>query len=120
MTTAKKIVVKKTVAKKSNLQPDMRTIKKINEEQIQDVYIDGMSSLMAGPSISKISFYNTIEASETEETRKVSLRLVMPTDVMIDMVLKLRTSMIKNEKTLNDGLDSRKNKTVELMVKLKD
>src|SRR3989338_7232874 len=90
MTTAKKVVAKKVVTKNTNAKkiassPTKRTIKKVNAEQIQDVYIDGMANLMAGPTISKISFYTIIDASETEETRKIALRLVMSTEVMIDI-----------------------------------
>lgn len=125
MTTAKKIVTKKVVTKNTDAKkivhsPAKRTIRKVNAEQIQDVYVDGMANLMAGPTISKISFYTVIDASETEETRKIELRLVMSTDVMIDMVSKLRASMMKNESVLNSVLDSHKNKTLALMDKLKD
>jgi hypothetical protein len=124
MTTTKKAVTKGMVAKNADANreissPSKKTIKKVNAEQIQDVFVDGMSNLMAGPTTAKISFYTTINSNKTEETRKIALRLVMSTDVMIDMVEKLRTSIMKNEGTLSSGLDSHKNKTLGLVDKLK-
>jgi len=115
-----KAVVKRSVVKKSVSSPSKRTIKKVNAEQIQDVFVDGMSNLMAGPTTAKISFYTTVNVTETEETRKMTLRLVMSTDVMIDMVAKLRSSILKNEGTLNGGLDSHKTKIFGFIEKLKD
>lgn len=129
MTTAKKVIVKKTVVKKmvaknagaNQVIPsaNKRTIHKVNTEQIQDIFIDGMSNLVAGPATAKISFYSTISASETEETRRMEVRLVMTTDVMIDIVEKLRSSIMKNEEKLKNGLDSHKIKTLGLVDKLK-
>lgn len=120
MATTKKAVVSNSVVKKSEAPQKKRAIKKINAEQIQDVYVDGMANLMAGPTTAKISFYTTVNVTEAEETRKMTLRLVMSTDVMIDMVTKLRSSILKNEGSLNSGLESRKAKIFGLVEKLKD
>jgi hypothetical protein len=119
MTITKKVVTRKVAAKKTTSPTPTRTIHKVNADQIKDVYIDGMSNLVAGPSIAKISFYSTISASETEETRMTALTLVMSTDVMIDIVAKLRSSIMTNEETLKTGLDSHKKKSLDSVDKLK-
>lgn len=124
MTTAKKKVAKKISTKimdanNSASRPPKKSIIKVNTEQIQDIFVDGMSNLSAGPAVVKISFYTNISSSETEIVRKTSLRLVMETTVMIDMVAKLQASILKNAGKLSGSLDMYKSETLELVDKLK-
>ena len=112
---AKKTVVKKAVVKKAVIGKSSRIIKTMEVDGVQDIYIDGMSSLMVGPSMAKISFHTTINASEDEELRKISLRLVMSSEVLIAMVEKLQSSIQKNKKNLINGLEAHQQKMLDLI-----
>lgn len=123
MTTVKKKVVKKIATKKTDVknstsQPPKRRIVKVNTEQIQDIFIDGMSNLSVGEVV-KITFYSVISSSETEIIRKPAFRLVMEHRVMIDMVVKLKGSILRNADKLSSVLDTHKKEILTLVDNLK-
>jgi len=125
MTTVKKKVVKKvavnkTNVKKSTSQSPKRRVVKAETEKIQDVFVDGMSNLSAGIEVVKITFYTDISSSETEVIRKHAFRLVMENSVMIDMVAKLKGSILKNADKYSVALDDHKKEILTLMDSLKE
>lgn len=111
MTTTKKIATKQKTNQQSN-----RNIK-IIDERAKDIYVDGISALMTGPTITKISFHTTIESDDEDETREIVLRLVMSTESMLRLVENLKSTTQRNRETLTNGVNSHHQRMLDLLEK---
>lgn len=110
--------LKKAIVKKAPQPEKKKVIKLAGDDELRDLFVDGMTAMMFGPTIAKITFHSTIDSDGNEDRARAALRLVMSTETLIKMVSDLTATLQKNKKNLLEGATSPRQKTIDLLNKL--
>lgn len=108
--------VKKLGTKKTSSSESKKAIRMVKLDDVQDIYVDGMSGLMSGPTVTKLAFFVVVNSAKAEETRALKLRLILPTDVTLEMVSKLQEAFENNKQMMLDGVDDHKRKIATILA----
>lgn len=88
------MATKKTTTKKQIEK--ISTLPVLHDGDAQDVFVDGVSGLLAGYPNSKLAFYVTVDSANGDEVRKNNLRLTMSTVAMLELFEALKETLIDN------------------------
>ncbi len=90
-------------------------------DDIKEIYVDGAEIILGMP-ISKLQFHSTegIEKQDDMlvEKREVKARIVIPTNVLLELTLNILIGMKENQQHLSDNIEAYKEQLIKNISKI--
>ncbi len=88
---------------------------------IKEIYVDG-AEIIFGMPISKLQFHSTEGVEKHDDTliekREVKTRIVIPTNVLLELTLTILNGMKENEQRLSENIDAYKEQLTKILSKI--
>jgi len=93
---------------------------------VVEVYVDGASGAMIGPSVARMRFHTVTDASPLEgvagellEKREVKLRVIMPTPTFVEFLLNSLKGVTDNKENLSVAAENQKTALLDILSRVK-